>query len=96
LNFFKIIFEKQNKHVLIKKFNSTSNEKKYYHPTFVQYKKVTSIYFLFIVWKKKFNKRIENKFKEEKNKIENILKGKNKEKEISCLCIERCSAMRFC
>ena len=29
----------KNKHVLIRKFNATSNEKNYHHPTFIQYKK---------------------------------------------------------
>jgi hypothetical protein len=58
-------------------------KKNYYHPTFLQYKKkITSIYFLFTVWKK-IHKR--KKIKREKIKIRNILKGKKVQvKEISC------------
>jgi hypothetical protein len=37
-------------------------------------KKAPSIYFSFTIWKKKLNQRKEKK--KEKNKIENILKGK--------------------
>ena len=50
-------------------------KKNYHHPTFVQYKKITSIYFLFI-YEKKFNKIKYKKIKEEKNKIENLSKEK--------------------
>jgi hypothetical protein len=36
--FFKEFLKRKNKYVLIKKFNTTSNEKKNEHPTFKQYK----------------------------------------------------------
>jgi len=42
----------KNTPTLIRKFNSTRNEKKYHHLIFVQHKKVTLIYFLFTIWKK--------------------------------------------
>jgi hypothetical protein len=42
---FKVFLKCQNKHVLIRKFNSISNEKKYHYPTFLQYKKFPSIVF---------------------------------------------------
>jgi hypothetical protein len=50
-------------------------KKNYHHSIFVQYKKITSIYFLFI-YEKKFNKIKYKKIKEEKNKIENLSKEK--------------------
>ena len=36
--FFKEFLKRKNKYVLIRKFNTTSNEKKNKHPTFKQYK----------------------------------------------------------
>jgi len=58
--------------------------------------KVSSIYFLFTVWKKKLTKRKEKKLRR-KFFFENILKGKKKikGKEVSCRCIGRCSTMRY-
>jgi hypothetical protein len=64
----------KNKHALIRKLNPTSNEKYYRHPTFLQYKKSHINLFSHYSMEKKLNKRKENKIKEEKNKIENILK----------------------
>ena len=48
-------------------------------------KNVSSMYFLFTIWKKKLNKRNEKKLKRKK------IKGK----EISFRCMERYSAMRY-
>jgi hypothetical protein len=48
-NFLKVFLKGKNKHVLIRKFNPVSNEKQISLPNFVQYKKVTSIYFLFTI-----------------------------------------------
>jgi hypothetical protein len=54
----------KNKHVLIRKLNTFSNEKKYYHhPTFIQYKK--SLINLF----KNITQEKRKKFKREKIKI---------------------------
>ena len=39
LLFLKAFLKDKIKHALIRKFNPTSNEKKYHHPIFVQYKK---------------------------------------------------------
>ena len=50
--FFKEFLKRKNKHILIRKFNITLNEKNYDHPTFFFKKKLISIYFLFTVWKK--------------------------------------------
>jgi hypothetical protein len=66
----------KNKHALIRKFNLTWNKKKIIITQLLyNIKKVTSIYFLFTAWKKKFNKRNEKKSKEKK-KIKNIFKEK--------------------
>ena len=71
-NFLKAFLKSKNKHALIRKFTPTSNEKKIIITYFLyNIKKISSIYFLFPVWKKKI-KEEEKKFKEEKNKIENI------------------------
>jgi adenine-specific DNA methylase len=57
--------------------------------------KVSSIYFLFTVWKKKLTKRKEKKLRR-KFFFENILKGKKiKGKEVSCRFIGHCSTMRY-
>jgi hypothetical protein len=66
----------KNKHAFIRKFNPTSNEKTYHHPTFVQYKKKFHQFIFSLQYGKK-NKRKEKRFKEEKNKNGNTLKGKN-------------------
>ena len=50
LNFLNVFLKRKNKHALIRKFNSISNEKKYHHPIFIQYKKL----------QKKVNKRKKN------------------------------------
>jgi hypothetical protein len=55
--------ERKNKHALIRKFNTTSNEKNYHRSTFIQY--IKSIINLFsLLYEKKLNKRIEKKSKE--------------------------------
>jgi hypothetical protein len=46
INFF---LKYKNKYTLIRKFNPTLNEKNYHHSICVQYKKVTSIYFFFMI-----------------------------------------------
>jgi hypothetical protein len=53
--FFKEFLKRKNKHALIRKFNKTSNEKKIMITQLLNNikKKLSSIYFLFIVWKKK-------------------------------------------
>jgi hypothetical protein len=63
----------QNKHVLIRKFNPTSNEKNnYHHPTFVQYKKSFINLFSLYQYEKKLNKKKAKKQKRQKHKIGNI------------------------
>jgi len=57
----------KNKHVLIRKLNTFSNEKKYYHhPTFIQYKK--SLINLF----KNITQEKRKKIQEGKNKNKNL------------------------
>jgi hypothetical protein len=56
MNFFfvlKAFLKGKNKHVLIRKFNPTSNEKQYHHPFFVQYKKNLIYLFSLYYMKKK-------------------------------------------
>jgi len=78
--------ERKNKHVLIRKFNITSNEKNYHRSTFIQY--IKSIINLFSLYrmKKKLNKRIEKKSKEiKKTKLE-IFSGSARPYNIGSSC----------
>jgi hypothetical protein len=53
----------KNKHVLIKKFNTTSNEKNYDHPTFKQYKKTTINLFSLYCMEKHYMREKKKKLK---------------------------------
>jgi hypothetical protein len=57
--------KRKNKHVLIRKFNATSNKQNnYHHPTFVQYKK--SLVNFFYCMEKNYIREKEKKFKRKK------------------------------
>jgi hypothetical protein len=67
-------FKRKNKHILIRKFNAASNEKKnYHHPTFVHHKKSPINFFSLYRMKKKLHKRKgKKKFKRKKSKNINL------------------------
>jgi hypothetical protein len=61
---FKEFLKCKNKHTLIRKFNTTSNEKKNYgHPTFKQYKKKSHQFISSLLYGKKLHERKEKKIK---------------------------------
>ena len=62
-----VVLKRKNKHVLIRKFNVTSNEKKiYHHPTFVHHKKSPINLFFMYRMKNKLHKRKGKKIQKQK------------------------------
>jgi len=60
-------FKRKNKHILIRKFNAASNEKKnYHHSTFVHHKKSPINFFSLYRMKKNYIREKEKKIQEEK------------------------------
>jgi hypothetical protein len=52
----KVFLKRKNKHVLLRKFNPSLNEKKLSSPTFIQYKKVYQ-FISSLLYRKKLNER---------------------------------------